>query len=440
MRENLKTGNQREALLTKSTTVRQVKELTTSFQPGLLEPYTEADMIFSSLTSLNAKCRNYGEVYAVGPLASKCSATCKGVDSAAVGEKSTVLLQTQPWEVPPTSISCELVSQIAGIRVSGSVVRRGQSQYKISFQPTIKGRHQLHIEVEGQNIRGSPCPVTVRLPVEKLGTPILSISGVNGPKGVVVNRKREVVITECYAHCVTIFSPSGEKLRSFGTHGSGKGQFKSPLGVAVDSKENIFVADADNHRIQKFTAQGEFLAVVGDRGSGISSLIILLTLQSMHNGKVYVMDIRNSRVQVLNSDLSYSGTIGKRGSVKGQFNNSQSLTCDDTGNLYMADCDNNRIQVFMAEGEFLRMFGRCGECRGELKSPYGVAIDSSGRVYVSEWWNYRVSVFTSEGQFVTLFGSEGEGPGQFMCPRGLVVDSGVVVYVCDGWNNCVQLF
>ena len=47
LRENLKSGNQGEVLKMKSTTARQVKELTTTFQPDMLEPNTEADMIFA---------------------------------------------------------------------------------------------------------------------------------------------------------------------------------------------------------------------------------------------------------------------------------------------------------------------------------------------------------------------------------------------------------
>ena len=140
--------------------VRQVKELITIFQTDMLEPKPEADIIFTALADLTAECQNYGIVYAAGsPDPSKCCATGKGVDTAAVGEKSTAVLQTlnynsQPCKVSMTSISCELVSEIAGTRARGSVERRGQSQYEISYQPTIKGRHQLHIKVEGQHIRG----------------------------------------------------------------------------------------------------------------------------------------------------------------------------------------------------------------------------------------------------------------------------------------------
>jgi hypothetical protein len=70
---------------------------------------------------------------------------------------------------------------ITGTRARCSVERRGQSQYEIRYQPTIKGRHQLHIKAEGQHIRGSPFSVAVKSPVEKLGTPILTVGRVDAP-------------------------------------------------------------------------------------------------------------------------------------------------------------------------------------------------------------------------------------------------------------------
>ncbi len=53
-------------------------------------------------------------------------------------------------------------------------------------------------------------------------------------------------MTEYGGNCVTVFKPSGERLRSFGTRGSGQGQFKYPRGVAVDGEENVLVADSNS--------------------------------------------------------------------------------------------------------------------------------------------------------------------------------------------------
>ena len=446
MRESIKAGNESNVLMMKTNTVHQVKELTTPFQADTLKPNTEADMVFSALADLTAMCQSYGQVFTSGsPDPSKCHTTGKGLEVAAVGEKSTAILhavsyESKPCEEPIKSLECELVSEITGTRASCSVERRGQSQYEISYQPTIKGRHQLHIKVDGQHVRGSLSSVAVKSPVEKLGTPILTLGGVWGPWGVAINQRGEVVVTEWDEHCVSVFSPSGEKLRSFGTHGSFQGQFNSPYGLAMNGEENILVADFCNHRIQKFTAEGQFLAAVGTEGSGplqfrYPTYIAFNTI----NNKVYVADNDNHRVQVLNSDLTFSSTFGEQGSGKGQFSHPHGIACDSTGKVYVADTDNYRIQVFTAEGKFLRMFGRRGQGRGELASPWCVAVDTSGMVYVSEEGNHHVSVFTTNGQLVTSFGRKGEGPGEFSYPCGLAVDNNGVVYVCDN-NNRVQVF
>ncbi len=68
----------------------------------------------------------------------------KGLEVAVVGEKSSALLQAvnnngAPREEPIQSLQ----SEITRATVRGSLERREQSQYEISYQPTIKGRHQI---------------------------------------------------------------------------------------------------------------------------------------------------------------------------------------------------------------------------------------------------------------------------------------------------------
>ena len=75
------------------------------------------------------------------------------------------------------------------------------------------------------------------------------------------------MVAEWGGHCVSVFSPSGEKIRSFGTQGSGPGQLHSPSDVAIDSEGGILVADNLNDRVQRFTSEGQYSACVGTKGS-----------------------------------------------------------------------------------------------------------------------------------------------------------------------------
>ena len=347
-----------------------------------------------------------------------------------------------PFENLMESLECEIVSELTGKPARGSVERRGQSQYEVSYQPTIKGRHQLHIKVMGEHIIGSPhCVAVNKSPDEKLGTPIRTIDLLHKPWGIALNQSGEVVVTSSGWNCVSVFSPSGDKFRSFGTEGSGHGQFMGPRGVAVDGEGNILVSDSGNHRIQKFTAEGQFLTAVGTKGSGPLQFneVVGIAINASNN-KVYVVDMKNDRIQVLNSDLTFSNTFGKCGINKGEFVYPWGIASDSTGNVYVADTRNNRIQVFTSTGKFLRMFGSHDEGDGELDYPIDIALDVQDKVYVTNRRNHRIFIFTSEGQFMTSLGSEGGRPGEFNHPRELVVDSNGVLYVCDLINCRLQLF
>ena len=277
----------------------------------------------------------------------------------------------------------------------------------------------------------------VHLPaVEKFSTPMLTIDRVKRPWGV-ATCQGEVVVTEWGGHCVSVFRPNGERLRSFGTRGSGPGQFIHPAGLAVDSDGNILVADFINKRIQKFSAVGEFLAAVGTRGSGPLQFLGPMGIAvNKINKKVYVVDTHNARVQVCNSDLTFSSTFGTKGTGKGQLDQPLCVACDCSGTVYVSDDKNHRVQVFTADGKFLRMFGAQGEGKGRLRNPRGVAVDNNKMVYVTDQ-NHHVSVFTSEGQFVSSFGRSGTGKGDFLFPIGVAIE-GEEVYVCDTDNDRIQ--
>src|SRR5262249_28677636 len=53
-------------------------------------------------------------------------------------------------------------------------------------------------------------------------------------------------------------------LGTFGSQGSGAGQFQTPIGVAVAPTSGaVYVADSGNARVQKFDANGNFVAAWG---------------------------------------------------------------------------------------------------------------------------------------------------------------------------------
>ena len=323
----------------------------------------------------------------------------------------------------------ELVASDGSSRVRGTVKRRNDNRYDISYQPQATGEHQLHILIEEQPILNSPFTLTV---LPNFTAPANIIRDLSRPWGIAVREGGQMVVAEYVRHCVSVVSGNREK-KSFGTEGFADDKFNHPKGVAIDAGGNILVADCDNHRIHQWSSTGKHLRTIGACGSG--------PLQFQHPGgiavhpqthKVYVADCGNHRIQVLNSNLTYSSRFGK-----GLFDQPYDLSTDSDGNVYVADRSNHRIQVFTANGVYLKQFERNGE---ELKKPVSIAIDSHNVVYVGEWGKNRVSIFSTDGEFIMSFGREGEGPVQFKRPFGLAVDKKGTLYVCDSDNHRIQIF
>ena len=362
-----------------------------------------------------------------------CYTTGINLNIAELGEVATATLHVvddkgKASPVPTESLTCELVSSDPCRKVGCVIEKREANHYKISYRATSRGRHQLHIKVDGDHIKGSPFPIAV---IKKLGTPIKTILDVKQPWGVSVNQRR-VIVGENGANCVSVFSSTGKKLLSFGSHGSGPGQFNGIHGVAVDDDGNFFVVDQNNHRIQKFTSDGKFIIAIGKEGSKQLQFngprgIVIHPLSK----KVYVTDNGNHRIQILNPDLTFFRSFGSYGNGNGQFKNPSGITVNNTGNMYVTDTNNHRIQVFTAVGEYLKTFGQYGKGNGELNAPSGISMDSDDIAYVSEQNNNRVSVFTCEGKFLTSFGALGSRPGEFSNPCGIAVDKDGVIFVCD---------
>ena len=428
VRESIRSGSPGDVLKMKAGVVKQVRELVDTFDPHTLEPCEQATTSFIPSAQLVKHCKEFGRLCHVDlPQVSK------------VGVKSTARIRV----IAPTKQlvpEAQLVSRLTDQTTKCVVTERGKGEYKISYQPTVGGAHQLHVRVGGEEVRGSPFPVTVKTPVDKLGAVIKTIDGVEWPWGVAVNKGDEVIVAQSMAGCVSIYTATGDKLRTLDTRGTAVGQMKEPQGMAVDSEGNILVVDACNQRLLKFSQEGDLITAVGSKGDGPGQFKSPcgMCVNSV-NGKVYVVDNGAHCVHILNSDLTFSSKFGRGGSGDGQFNRPWDIAADSTGCVYVADAGNNRAQVFTSDGGYLRQFGKKGNGSGELKCPVSICVDSDDLVYVGESGNYCVSVFTSEGEFLNSFGSEGSRPGQFKCPYGIAVGGGVV-YVCDISNSRVQLF
>jgi tripartite motif-containing protein 71 len=231
----------------------------------------------------------------------------------------------------------------------------------------------------------------------------------NLPYDVAPDALGNLYVADTQNHRIQEFSPTGKLLRSFGSLGSGDGQFWQPRGIAIDPFGNVWVADHENHRVEKFTADGRFLGRFGANGG----------------------------------DGSY-------GFGPGEFNSPRGLSSDAAGNIYVADDANHRVVKLSNDGLTLAMWGRAdlrpGTADGEFNLPYGTAVDPAGHLWVADTLNNRLVEMTTDGQVLAKYGAgggdgtAGNGPGEFKELYNVATDCVGNVYVTDKANWRVQKF
>ena len=437
--ESLRTGSKGEVMKVKKTVMKQVKEMIQNFNPDMLPPCEPSNVKFVSSPDLTPACQQFGAVYLQQSSPKECYATGKGLKEAKPNQVATAILHMvdskgKAATIPVETLTCELISELTGEKVDCSAKKIHASQYEISYQVAHKGPYLLHIKVEDEYIKRSPFAVSVRNLDTGSKDPIKIISDVKQPNCITIDKKGNVVVSDMSGEeCISVFSPTGKKLQSFGSE-----QLSNPRGVAVDDNGNILVVDVNRHCILKFNSNGKLITAVGKRGSsGLEFKEPVGAAIHPHSKRLYVADQFNHRIQILNPDLTFYNTFDNNR----QFNYPTDVAFDSIGNVYVADLCNDCIQIFTAEGEFLNKFGKKGKSIGELAGPSRVYVSNENVVYVAERDNHRVSMFTREGKFLRSFGTKGSSrPGQFCEPRGVVVDKNGMIYVCDRINNCLQLF
>ena len=435
----LKTGTEGEVLAMKTPVLKRIKQITADFKPSTLQPEEGADLelIANTKQDLQQACKEFGDIKIPEVSPENSYTRGEGLVRATVGEQAVAMVTTMSvTNIHQTNLTAELVHCKSKDTLHTDI----QMQQKITYQPTKRGKHQLNIKINGREIQGSPFIIAVTSLPQSLGQPVRVIGNLQMPWFVTTNSQNQIIVTEASSNCVSVFSPEGEKIHSFGSEGTNDGRFQVPTGVTVDNVGNINVVDNNNHRIHKFTPNRKFIQSVGTCGTGQLEFNYPLGVSfNPNNQKFYVCDQSNHRVQVVNTDLTFHSTIGRKGTGNGEFKYTVDIAFNSNGDIYVTDYHNHRVQIFNQDGIFLRTL-RNKQQGQTLEYPFGIAMDSSDTVYVSERNRGCISVFTAEGEYLTTFGSEGKAEGQFDCPYGLHIDKNDSLFVCDFNNGRIQIF
>jgi DNA-binding beta-propeller fold protein YncE len=135
------------------------------------------------------------------------------------------------------------------------------------------------------------------------------------------------------------FDKNGKFLMTWGTKGTGPGQFDLPHSIDIDAKRRVYVADRSNSRIQIFDENGKYL----DQWDNIRSPYHILITADQH---LWVADgVTNKFLEYdLNGKLLYSW--GTYGTFPSAFWGVHQFSVDSDGNLYAAETFGGRTQKF----------------------------------------------------------------------------------------------
>jgi peptidylamidoglycolate lyase len=222
------------------------------------------------------------------------------------------------------------------------------------------------------------------------------------PHGLTIDGADNVWLTDVGLHQVFKFSPDGRlllRLGEAGKPGADSSHFNRPTDVAALKDGSFLVSDGyKNTRVVKFAADGTFLQTWGSPGSGPGQFDLPHGVAADASGRVYVADRANSRVQVFDGDGRFlaewrHSDIGRP----------YAIAFDSFGNAYVADGgdqptappDRSGVAVLDSHGRVLTRFGRFGNYDGQFRIAHDIAVGPDGSVYVADAVGQRVQKFRS---------------------------------------------
>ena len=206
------------------------------------------------------------------------------------------------------------------------------------------------------------------------------------PEGVAISSKGTVLVVENGNSRIQEFTMEGKCLSCVGIIGGRPLQFQSPRGIAVHkSRGQIYVADKNNHRVQVLNSDLTFSHTFGSKGSGQGQFKYALDVAVDNQGFVYVADCYNHRIQKFTPEGLFVCSFGTKRSQPGQLYRPAGVTIDECDLVYVSD-ESDFITVYATNGEYcfhIKKHLNNVDKRPDYQIPvFGLKVDKEGKLYV----------------------------------------------------------
>jgi DNA-binding SARP family transcriptional activator len=294
---------------------------------------------------------------------------------------------------------------------------------------------------------GGPAPVPRRAPA---AVPRDRIT-FDEPSCVHVDALGRIFITDnCNHRIVRVDDMDGRGAVTFGSQGSGRGQFFGPAGIHVDAKGRILVADSQNHRIVRIDdMDGSGWAAFGEAGSEKGCFGAPNGISADALGRILVADTRNHRIVRLD-DMDGSGWVSiggpGPGDGPGQCNVPWAVIADPSGWIYTACKCATIIRMDDMDGSGWISFRPANLSARRHSFTGGLAVDSE-RLAVYLVLNMDPCVIRIDGMTGLRWscltgrpgcnGSSAPGANGFSNPFGIALDARRRIYVANRARGCI---
>ena len=204
------------------------------------------------------------------------------------------------------------------------------------------------------------------------------------PAGIATDDSANIYVSS--EHKLQKFTSTGELIKFVDRKGGKEGEFDDPRGLTLRDSL-VYVCDCDNYRIQVFDLDLNFVRSIGSRGSGRGEFKLPFDVKFDTAGNMYVADWANGRVQVMDSSGRFIREFGQ-----GKLSRPSGLLISDKY-VYVSDFRGDCIVVYETSGQYVTSLGRPGQNEGEFNLPYCITSCVDGFIHVCDWGNNRVQIF-----------------------------------------------